>query len=280
MTEIEQVPIPLFRHTKASRFLPDPSHQASGPSLLGVADSFGPYDASAPFRGSERFVSDRPFHPEPSFAKPFWICRFPGSSTKELIIVVTGSRAAHFSALEAKPFCFSPFTLIDHASKSLAAKKVPKRCPRFFKAHYCMQIERKTRKTTCATLQSQTGDGHFSPIGGYHAARDLVLILDVARFKYPPHWVPLPLLWQSMQQTDRVTGESRGYVVLTPPAQPAAALFTLVRLSLCFSFGGSMRCRLLAVSGQQRMAKTFCRVTVASHSNPVFQSSSTQVWTG
>jgi len=28
-----------------------------------------------------------------------------------------------------------------------------------------------------------TGDGHFSPIGAYHAENDLVLILDVARFK-------------------------------------------------------------------------------------------------
>lgn len=27
----------------------------------------------------------------------------------------------------------------------------------------------------------QTGDGHFSPIGGYHSARDLVLILDTVR---------------------------------------------------------------------------------------------------
>ena len=34
----------------------------------------------------------------------------------------------------------------------------------------------------------QTGDGHYSPIGGYHAPTDSVLILDVARFKYPPHW--------------------------------------------------------------------------------------------
>ncbi len=25
----------------------------------------------------------------------------------------------------------------------------------------------------------QTGDGHFSPIGGYHREKDLVLILDV-----------------------------------------------------------------------------------------------------
>ncbi len=27
----------------------------------------------------------------------------------------------------------------------------------------------------------QTGDGHFSPVGGYHRSRDLVLILDVVR---------------------------------------------------------------------------------------------------
>lgn len=38
------------------------------------------------------------------------------------------------------------------------------------------------------------GDGHFSPIGGYSAKEDLVLILDTARFKYPPHWVPLEML--------------------------------------------------------------------------------------
>ena len=30
----------------------------------------------------------------------------------------------------------------------------------------------------------QTGDGHFSPIAGYHEESDSVLILDVARFKY------------------------------------------------------------------------------------------------
>lgn len=27
----------------------------------------------------------------------------------------------------------------------------------------------------------QTGDGHFSPVGGYHGGRDLVLILDTVR---------------------------------------------------------------------------------------------------
>lgn len=60
----------------------------------------------------------------------------------------------------------------------------------------------------------QTGDGHFSPIGGYHPQRDLVLLLDVARFKYPPHWVPLPLLWQAFEPPDPITNRSRGYILL------------------------------------------------------------------
>ena len=30
---------------------------------------------------------------------------------------------------------------------------------------------------------NQTGDGHFSPIGGYDPENDLLLIMDVARFK-------------------------------------------------------------------------------------------------
>ena len=58
----------------------------------------------------------------------------------------------------------------------------------------------------------QTGSGHFSPVGGYHEGRDLVLILDVARFKYPPHWVPLPDLHRAMQPRDPETGRSRGFL--------------------------------------------------------------------
>ncbi|KAL6075966.1 glutathione gamma-glutamylcysteinyltransferase [Balamuthia mandrillaris] len=64
----------------------------------------------------------------------------------------------------------------------------------------------------------QTGAGHFSPVGGYHPDRDLVLIMDVARFKYPPHWVELPLLFSAMKDTDPATNRSRGYMVLTPNA--------------------------------------------------------------
>jgi hypothetical protein len=61
----------------------------------------------------------------------------------------------------------------------------------------------------------QTGDGHFSPIGGYHKERELVLIMDVARFKYPPYWVPLEQLWAAMAEQDKVTNEPRGYFVVS-----------------------------------------------------------------
>jgi len=60
----------------------------------------------------------------------------------------------------------------------------------------------------------QTGDGHFSPIGGYHAEKDLVLIMDVARFKYPPFWVSLTSLWNSMIVQDGKTKQSRGYFLI------------------------------------------------------------------
>eukprot|EP00600_Ochromonadales_sp_CCMP1393_P002924 CAMPEP_0174978244 /NCGR_PEP_ID=MMETSP0004_2-20121128/14080_1 /TAXON_ID=420556 /ORGANISM="Ochromonas sp., Strain CCMP1393" /LENGTH=372 /DNA_ID=CAMNT_0016229563 /DNA_START=227 /DNA_END=1345 /DNA_ORIENTATION=+ len=61
----------------------------------------------------------------------------------------------------------------------------------------------------------QTGDGHFSPIGGYHPKKDLVLLMDVARFKYPPYWLPLRDLWAAMAEPDAKTGQPRGYFVVS-----------------------------------------------------------------
>eukprot|EP00123_Amoebidium_parasiticum_P001717 comp12879_c1_seq1/m.8066 comp12879_c1_seq1/g.8066 ORF comp12879_c1_seq1/g.8066 comp12879_c1_seq1/m.8066 type:complete len:490 (-) comp12879_c1_seq1:203-1672(-) len=83
----------------------------------------------------------------------------------------------------------------------------------------------------------QTGDGHYSPIGGYHRASDSVLILDVARFKYPPHWVPLGLLWKSMHRLDPDTGMPRGYMVLKKQDDSISLVFTMSRqqLSRCNS---------------------------------------------
>lgn len=72
----------------------------------------------------------------------------------------------------------------------------------------------------------QTGTGHFSPIGGYDRASDHVLVLDVARFKYPMHWVPLPALHAAMQPLDPATGRPRGHVALRRSERPASLLFT------------------------------------------------------
>ena len=73
----------------------------------------------------------------------------------------------------------------------------------------------------------QSGGGHFSPIGGYHATRDLALILDVARFKYPPHWISAERLWRAMEPIDPTTGRSRGWLVMCRRARSSALGFSL-----------------------------------------------------
>jgi glutathione gamma-glutamylcysteinyltransferase len=77
-----------------------------------------------------------------------------------------------------------------------------------------------------ATL-GQTGAGHFSPIGGYHAASDHVLVLDVARFKYPPHWVPLARMVAAMHTTDPDNGRMRGWVSLRRRESGHAVMLSL-----------------------------------------------------
>ena len=64
-------------------------------------------------------------------------------------------------------------------------------------------------------VMKQSGSGHFSPIGAYNSRSDMVLIMDVARFKYPPHWVPLILLYEAMQLIDPDSKRPRGYLLVS-----------------------------------------------------------------
>eukprot|EP00842_Homolaphlyctis_polyrhiza_P001401 jgi/Hompol1/2261/HPOL_005913-RA len=66
----------------------------------------------------------------------------------------------------------------------------------------------------------QTGSGHFSPIGGYNDEERQVLILDVARFKYPPYWVSIDRLWDAMHPIDPSTQKPRGYIKLSRGKRP------------------------------------------------------------
>lgn len=61
-----------------------------------------------------------------------------------------------------------------------------------------------------SALGQETG-GHISPVAAYNAETDRFLVLDVSRYKYPPIWVPAPLLFEAMA----AGGEdwSRGYVI-------------------------------------------------------------------
>jgi glutathione gamma-glutamylcysteinyltransferase len=74
----------------------------------------------------------------------------------------------------------------------------------------------------------QTGDGHFSPLAAYHAASDSVLVLDVARFKYPPYWVSVHDLYHAMIPPDPATvnHESRGWFVMESPVVTSSATTT------------------------------------------------------
>jgi glutathione gamma-glutamylcysteinyltransferase len=62
---------------------------------------------------------------------------------------------------------------------------------------------------------NQSGSGHFSPLGAYNSRRDMVLIMDVARFKYPAHWVPLKELYKAMMTIDKDNGLYRGYLIVS-----------------------------------------------------------------
>jgi phytochelatin synthase len=51
--------------------------------------------------------------------------------------------------------------------------------------------------------------------------------LDVARFKYPPHWLPTEQLWQAMRSVDASTALSRGWLLLSRRAQGVALGFSV-----------------------------------------------------
>ncbi|KAI9275837.1 Phytochelatin synthase-domain-containing protein [Phascolomyces articulosus] len=60
--------------------------------------------------------------------------------------------------------------------------------------------------------------GHFSPIGGFNKAENMVLIMDVARGEYPSVWVNARSLYEAMLEKEKdLLGKSRGYFVLRAP---------------------------------------------------------------
>ena len=72
-------------------------------------------------------------------------------------------------------------------------------------------------------MGQQTG-GHISPLAAYDAKADRFLILDVARYKYPPVWVKASDLFDAMNTTDSSNdNKTRGYVLIAKAATDKAA---------------------------------------------------------
>ena len=60
----------------------------------------------------------------------------------------------------------------------------------------------------------QIGSGHFSPLAAYDRNSDRFLIMDVARYKYPPAWVKAEDLWNAMNTEDPDAKAKRGFVIV------------------------------------------------------------------
>ena len=61
--------------------------------------------------------------------------------------------------------------------------------------------------------------GHISPLAAYDAKSDRFLILDVARYKYPPVWVKTADLFAAMITPDAANGgRTRGFVLVRAAA--------------------------------------------------------------
>jgi hypothetical protein len=65
------------------------------------------------------------------------------------------------------------------------------------------------------TSLGEAGGGHFSPLMAYAEATDHVLLADVARFKYPPVWVPVSQFYDSMLTIDSTSGLYRGFIIVS-----------------------------------------------------------------
>lgn len=62
----------------------------------------------------------------------------------------------------------------------------------------------------------QERGGHISPLAAYDKKADRFLILDVARYKYPPVWVSASDLFDAMNTTDSDNeNKTRGYVLIS-----------------------------------------------------------------
>ncbi len=90
-----------------------------------------------------------------------------------------------------------------------------------FRAEASAALAAPARHVLIDFYRSELGQdfgAHWSPLAAYHAGADRFLVLDVARFRYPPYWARAGDLWKAMATRDLDSGKTRGYVLVSPLA--------------------------------------------------------------
>lgn len=59
------------------------------------------------------------------------------------------------------------------------------------------------------------GGGHFSPLAAYNPSKDMWLLMDVARYKYPPAWIKTSDLYKAIQAKDSTSNKPRGVIIIS-----------------------------------------------------------------
>ncbi len=63
----------------------------------------------------------------------------------------------------------------------------------------------------------QPRGGHFTPVSAYDEKTDSFLVMDVARYKFPPVWVRAKDLYDSMNTLDSEVPKTRGFLLVSSP---------------------------------------------------------------
>ncbi|KAG0265891.1 hypothetical protein BG011_003816 [Mortierella polycephala] len=129
---------------------------------------------------------------------------------------------ASIEVMKQKGITFNQFNCLARCHAKVIAKRADRYTIQEFRrdiqAVSCSDESHMVLSFSRAAL-GQTGSGHFSPIGGYHEPEDKVLVLDTARFKYPPFYATVTELWESLLPQDPETGVCRGYFLISATAK-------------------------------------------------------------
>ena len=77
----------------------------------------------------------------------------------------------------------------------------------------------------------QEGGGHYMPVMAYNLQYDYVLTFDCARFKYNSRWQKINILFNALNGIDRVTYNTRGYIIAEKPFNKVNNIITKEKIS-------------------------------------------------